>query len=66
MKEIRHALTREEYEELITLSYNEQQERLFPRGIPETWLCGYGYYGHRICVLEGKPYAEFSLGDSCD
>lgn len=66
MQTIRRELSKEEYERITKLSKQEQEDALFPKGVPMDWSCGYGYYGHGFTIIDGKYYATFSIGDSCD
>lgn len=66
MQTIYKELTKEEYERIDKLSRNEQHAALFPDGVPLAWECGYGYYGHGLVIKDGKYFACFSIGDSCD
>lgn len=67
MQNVKREITKEEYLELKNLPYKEQEERLFPDGIPAPWACGYGYYGHHIYRGgDGKYYASFDLGSTMD
>lgn len=66
MQEIERKISNEFYERLIRLEKSEQEEKLFPEGIPIQWACGYGYYGHRLAVRGDQCYAIFTIGDSCD
>lgn len=66
MQYVKREITKEEYLELQKLSNKEQEERLFPDGIPASWACGYGYYGHGFIIRDGKYYAVFTLGSTMD
>ena len=66
MIRITREISREEYEALDKMNYKEQEERLFPDGIPLDWACGYGYYGHQVWNLDGEYHVTYSIGDSCD
>lgn len=66
MQIVSREIDQETYEKIESLSKEEQEKVLFPDGIPMSWSCGYGYYGHRLTKKDGKYYAEFTIGDSCD
>lgn len=59
-------ISEEEYKDLAKLSYTEQHKKLFPNGIPDVWLYGYGYFGHEIYEDSGKYYVVHKIGDSCE
>lgn len=63
---IKREITKEEYDKLKKLPYSKQEKELFPNGIPVDWACGYGYYGHGLIERDGKFYACFTIGSSCD
>ena len=66
MTTVYRELEKEEYDRITKLSYQEQHDALFPNGVPIAWACGYGYYGHGFVISDGKHFATFSIGDSCD
>ena len=68
MQTIKRELTEEEYIMLTELPYAKREEYLFPDGIPQQWVAGYGYYGHHLRRNPAKNeyVVLFRLGDSCD
>ena len=66
MQKVREEITKEQFEKLQAMSYAEQHDELFPNGVPESWAMGYGYYGHLLIEKDGKYYAVYKIGSSCD
>ena len=66
MREVEREITKEEYDRIKNLSYREQHDAIWPKGVPAQLSMGYGYYGHRLSVHDGKCYAVYSIGSSCD
>ena len=66
MDTIRNEISKEEFEKLQAMSYAEQKAEIFPNGIPESWVMGYGYYGHSVFEQNGKYYVQYKIGSSCD
>ena len=66
MQRIIKEIDEELYERVTTLPHKDQENALFPDGIPISWQCGYGYYGHSLFRADGKCYAQYTIGDSCD
>lgn len=66
MKSVKREITKEEYDSLSKKNYGEQHSALFPDGVPDAWEYGYGYYGHSIREENGKYYAVFEIGSSCE
>ena len=63
---ITNEISKEKYNKLQRMSYDEQEAELFPDGIPESWAMGYGYYGHSVFENNGKYYVQYKIGSSCD
>ena len=66
MERIRKEISKEKFEKLQAMSYDEQKAEIFPNGIPSEWEYGYGYYGHSVFEKDGKYYVQYKLGSSCD
>ncbi len=66
MQTITEEITKEKFEKLQAMSYDEQHAELFPNGVPDSWAYGYGYYGHSLIERDGKYYAAFKIGSSCE
>jgi hypothetical protein len=66
MQTVYRELSKEDYERIRALPKKEQNNALFPDGIPMAWEYGYGYYGHGFIEKDGKYYATFTIGNSCD
>ena len=66
MQTIRDEISKEKFEKLQAMSYAEQEDELFPNGIPAAWEYGYGYYGHAVLEAGGKYYVQYKIGSSCE
>ena len=66
MRYVKEEITKERYNSLKNMTYNEQHKELFPTGIPVSWEMGYGYYGHSLREEDGRCFAVYTLGGSCD
>lgn len=66
MKYIKREIEKDKYESIKNMSYKEQHSALFPKGVPVQWELGYGYYGHSLKEEDGKYFAVFTIGNSCD
>lgn len=66
MRYVKEEITKEKYELLKSMPYNEQHKELFPNGLPVDWECGYGYYGHAFKEENGRYYVFHTLGSTCD
>lgn len=66
MQRLTYEITKEQYNKLQTMSYEEQRAELFPDGIPDSWRYGYGYYGHILSEVGGRYYVTHKIGESCD
>mgnify|MGYP007115377552 CR=1 FL=1 len=65
--EYRIEITKDEYEELIIMSYADREQFVNDK-LPISIACGYGYYGHRLRIdpTDGKYYIICDIGTSCD
>ena len=64
MRIIKREISKEEYEQLSKLSYAEQKKKIEDT-IPQSWICGYGWYGFSLVGGE-HPYIAHRIGNSCD
>lgn len=58
-------IKRSEYERLSAMSYLEVDEEIKEDLSPEIF-CGYGYYGHILCMKFGGYFLGKKIGNSCD
>lgn len=58
-------IKRSEYERLEKMSYTEVDAEII-EGLDEATLCGYGYYGHILCMKFGGYFLGKKIGNSCD
>lgn len=66
MQTITHEISKELYNKLQSMSYEDQQTELFPDGVPSAWAIGYGYYGFELVTTGGRYYVTHKIGGSCD
>ena len=65
MREVEREISREMYINYMARPTREWKEEV-EKTIPESWVCGYGYYGTDLVARGGKYYLIHHIGDSCD
>jgi len=65
MREVKEEISREMYTNYMARPKAEWLPEV-EKTIPESWICGYGYYGTELRAMDGKYYLVYSIGDSCD
>ena len=66
MRYVKEEITKERYNSLKNMTYNEQHKELFPNGVPDAWEYGYGYYGHSLREENSEYFVVFKIGSSCE
>lgn len=67
MSEYRIEITKDEYDELIIMSYAKREEIVYNK-LPQEIVCGYGYYGHYLNFnpCDNKFYIICNIGLTCE
>ncbi len=65
MDEVRHEITKEDYDHLASMEAVDRNEELVRR-CPSSIRWGYGLYGKGLKEANGKYYIYYICGSSCD
>lgn len=65
MKDYKIEISALDYARLSQMNYGQSNKEISDM-VPDYIHMGYGYYGSRLAVIDGKYYAIANIGDSCD
>lgn len=65
MQQIEREISKELYDNYASRSAADWKAEIREK-LPESWVCGYGYYGTDLVAKNGKYYLIHTIGSSCD
>ena len=62
-----YRISKEDYARIKDKTGSELEKEIYPDGIPEDLVYGYGFYGCSVgCDSEGNGWVSITTGNSCD
>ena len=65
MRDVKREIEKETFDRYSEMNYRTRTA-LLKEDMPDQWLYGYGFYGHRLHEDNGKYYVIYTIGEHCD